>query len=58
MEAQVLDCTVEVYVKWRCPNCGTINENKFTSSPYRIPIDEIPEDERCTNCKEFFDPRC
>ena len=55
MDANVIGIFVTVEVKWECPNCHTLNVTKFSPSAYRIPADEVPEDEQCPNCKEFFD---
>lgn len=56
-DAKIISCDVEVTLKWECPNCGTINTTYFNPSSQRIPADEIPEDEQCCNCEEFFDPK-
>ena len=56
-EVKVIDYDIVVQVTWKCPNCDTINTTKFCPSAYRIPADEVPEDEQCPICKETFDPK-
>ena len=56
-EVKVIDYDILVTITWECPNCKALNVTKFSPSAYRIPVDEVPEDEQCPNCKETFDPK-